>query len=122
MRVGRVIKEHGPTVTAVAPVGGIVGGLMMVVGAIVGLAEVTTAEGQPVELNVQDEIAYPKASAEVIAFGDKLYLKANGLEVTKTAAVGLKYVGTCTKAAGNGVTEVRFKQVFGIAEYSVPTA
>ena len=98
--------QPGNTLTVSAPAA-VVSGQLVVVGSIVGVAAVSAAITEDIELDTVGVFTLAKVTTDVVAVGDKLYWDSAAARLTKTAGTGSKpLVGLAAKAAGNGVTEV----------------
>lgn len=76
----------GESLQIAAPSGGVVGGAVVKIGSIIGIAVADAAEGEQVTVSIAGAYSdVPKAAAEAWTTGDTLYLKADGSSFTKTA-------------------------------------
>ena len=98
--------KSGETLTVIAPAN-VSSGALVVVGAIVGVASFDAALNAEVEVTTEGVFTLPKATADVIAAGAKLYWDTVASKLTVTAGTGSKVlVGYAIRAAGNGVPTV----------------
>ncbi|MCX5496440.1 DUF2190 family protein [Kaistia dalseonensis] len=100
--------QSGDTVTAPAPAGGTVSGLLYVIGSLIGVATITAVEGVNVPFKTSGVYELPKTSALAIAVGDAVYWDAANKVVNKTSA-GNTLVGYATEAAANPSAVGRFR-------------
>ena len=97
--------QQGSTLTLTAPAT-TTSGQLVVVGAIIGVANFDAASGDEVEVDIEGVFELPKLSGDTIAVGEKLYW--NGTALTKTAGTGSKpLVGYAVTAAGIGALLIR---------------
>lgn len=104
--------QPGDTLTLTAPEE-IVSGGVVIVGAIIGVANGDAANGAPVDVDTVGVFTLPKVSALAIAAGDVVYWDAANKLVTKTASGNTK-LGVATAAAANpsASVSVRLNGVF----------
>lgn len=104
--------QPGDTLTLTAPAE-IVSGGVVIVGAIIGVANGDAANGAPVDVDTVGVFTLPKVSALAIAAGDVVYWDAANKLVTKTASGNTK-LGVATAAAANpsASVSVRLNGVF----------
>ena len=84
--------QPGDALDLTAPAGGVVAGMMYLIGAIVCVAATTVAAGEPFAGWTEGVYDLPAEAGVAWGEGDKLYLKADGTQFTKTAA-GNKLAG-----------------------------
>lgn len=97
--------KPGKVMTVTAPVGGVVSGQVYQVGALVGVATGSAAEGEEYELSLMGVYKLAKDSALVLAQGVAVEWDNTAKEVVADT-LGDFEVGYVHKAAGNGLTEV----------------
>lgn len=100
--------QNGAMITVTAPAGGIASGAGIVVGSLFGVAAVTAAEGDPVEIATTGVYELSKDPAAVIALGDRVAWDDAAKQI-KLPTVGLYPVGIATEAAGNGTGTVKVR-------------
>src|SRR5690606_15780995 len=88
------------------PVTDIAPGDVVVQGDLIGVSKRHIAANEPGSLAVTGVFEIPKASADVIAVGVKVYWNATD-ERAVTTATGNKLLGKAVQAAGAGTTAVR---------------
>lgn len=77
----------GESLQIAAPVGGVVGGAVVKIGAIIGIAVADAAEGEQVTVSINGAYSdVPKEAGTAWAAGDTLYLLADGSAFSKTSA------------------------------------
>jgi predicted RecA/RadA family phage recombinase len=101
-------RQDGDVITVPAPSGGTISGKLVVIGSLVGIAQITAAEGESVPLVTKGVNEYPKTSALAIAIGDKVYWDSTANVLNKTAS-GNTLVGIAVEAAANPSPFVNFK-------------
>jgi len=79
-----------------------------VVGSLFGVAALTAAEGDPVEIATTGVYELPKDPTAVIAVGDRVAWDDAAKQI-KLPAVGLYPVGVATEAAGSGMATVKVR-------------
>ncbi|MHA3791458.1 DUF2190 family protein [Sphingomonas sp. YL-JM2C] len=99
-------KQEGDKLRLIAPAGGVVSGVGVLIGALFVVAENTVAEGLPfsgVRRGVVELAAATHATTQGLAVGDVAYWDAGNKRVTKTAtgntAVGVVTVDKASTAA-----------------------
>lgn len=100
--------QNGDMIAATAPVGGVTSGQGHLVGSLFGIAAVTAAEGEAVEIATTGVFDLPKDIATVVDQGDRVAWDNNAKEIAQPG-VGLYPVGIAVLAAGNGTTTVRVR-------------
>ena len=100
--------QPGNTVTATAPVGGIVSGQGLLFGALFGIASFSADEGAEVEIVTTGVFDLPKAPAVVLAAGARAAWDTAAAQVVPPAT-GMVPIGVALAAAGNGATSVRVR-------------
>lgn len=98
--------QPGNTLTIPAPAGGVVSGGIVAVGAIVGVAAATAAEGDDVAVSVAGVFDLPKVAADAVTIGARLYHDASANALTVTAGSNAR-VAIATAPAGAGATTVQ---------------
>lgn len=103
--------QAGNVLSVTTPVGGLVSGAGCLVGALFGVASLTTAQGETNELALTGVFTLPKTSGAV-AQGARLYWDAGAARLTTTAE-GNSLVGTAMQAAaaGTGTVAIRLNGV-----------
>jgi predicted RecA/RadA family phage recombinase len=100
--------QNGDVITVTAPTGGVVSGDGVIVGSLFGIAALTAAEGEPVEIATRGVYVLPKESTAIIAAGAPVAWDASAKRID-LPDTGLYPVGIATEAAGNGITTVRVR-------------
>ena len=93
--------QHGDTVTAIAPSGGVLSGELVRIGHLIGVACFDAAEGAEVELKTTGVHDLPKTSAQAWAVGAPIYAIAASNLLTNAAGTGNYLVGVAVAAAAN---------------------
>jgi predicted RecA/RadA family phage recombinase len=93
-------KQLGDQVTVIAPAGGTVSGVGVLVGSLFGVATKTAAVGTSVEIRIEGVCEIAKTSALAISTGDRLYWDNAAKVVNKTAAAQI-CVGVAVSDAVN---------------------
>lgn len=94
--------EKGDTITCVAPVGGVVSGVLYLIGALAVVAAITAAAGEEFEGHVTGVWDFTnKTPANTPTFGARAYLNAAGTEITTTAS-GNTFIGVFISSGGSG--------------------
>lgn len=109
--VFKMAKNHvqvGDTLSLVAPVGGVVNGMVYVIGALVVVASFTAADGELFEGHTVGVWSLPKTVANTPAQGAKAYWDAVAGSVTTTAS-GNTLIGVFTEAYAAGTTSANVK-------------
>lgn len=96
--------SDGNMLRAVAPAGGVVSGVAMLIGAIFTIPAITAAVGEPFNGHLCGEWELPKVSADTPAAGAKAYWDDTAKKVTTTATANT-LIGVFTEARGNGDTD-----------------
>jgi len=100
--------QPGRTLTASAPIGGVLAGEAILVGSIFGIATGSALEATEVEITTEGVFVLPKATGEAWSFGDALYWDADTKKLTKTSTDN-KRVGAAVAAALSADTSGRIK-------------
>lgn len=101
--------RRGAVVPLVAPVGGVVSGMIYLIGSLVVVAATTVAAGEMFEGHTVGEWDFNiKTLANTPTVGAKAYLTAAGTEITTTAS-GNTLIGVFTEAGVNGSTACRVR-------------
>ncbi|MEQ8693895.1 MAG: DUF2190 family protein [Gammaproteobacteria bacterium] len=100
--------QNGDMITVAAPVGGVTSGQGLRLGSMFGVAAVTAAEGEAVEIATTGVFELPKDAATVIDQGDRVAWDDIAKEIA-LPAVGLHLVGVAVTTAGNGITKVQVR-------------
>ena len=101
--------QPGRTLTIPAPAAVVSGGVV-VAGQIIGVANGSAAEGDPVDVDVEGVFSLPKVAALAIDVGDLVYWDSTAGLATKTAT-GNKKLGYATEAAANPSASVNVRLV-----------
>ena len=97
----------GNVLTIPAPAAVASGGVV-VAGAIIGIAQGDAAEGEPVDVQVDEVWDIPKVSALAVLLGDVVYWDATAGLANKTASGNTK-LGVAVAAAANSSGTVRVR-------------
>lgn len=100
--------QPGRTLTAAAPIGGVLSGEAILIGSIFGVATGSASEAVDVEIATEGVFALPKAAGEAWSFGDALFWDAGAKKLTKTATDN-KRVGAAVASALSADTSGRIK-------------
>jgi predicted RecA/RadA family phage recombinase len=100
--------QNGDVVTVTAPTGGVTAGDGVIVGNLFGVAAISAAEGQAVEIATRGVHVLAKQPTAVIAAGAQVAwdVVEKRIDLPDT---GLYPVGTATEAAGNANISVRVR-------------
>lgn len=101
--------QPGRTLTIPAPAAVASGGVV-IAGAIVGVAQIDAASGDPVDVDTVGVWALPKVAALAIGLGDVVYWDAEAALVNKTASGNTK-LGVAVEAAANPSPLVKVRLV-----------
>lgn len=94
--------QPGVTVTVIAPAGGATAGVGLLVGALFGIAAITAAEGEEVEITTEGVFTHAKTSAQAWAQGALIYWDNAARRMTTAAASGANtLVGVAAQPADN---------------------
>ncbi|MFN3656824.1 MAG: capsid cement protein [Pseudolabrys sp.] len=93
------VQEHDRTVDVVTPSGGMTAGVFYLVGALYGVAALTTLEGETNVLHRDGIFTLPKTTTEAWTQGQQMFWN-NGTGKFTTTAAGNKPVGIAAVAAG----------------------
>jgi predicted RecA/RadA family phage recombinase len=99
--------QDGAVITVPAPAD-VTSGKIVVIGALIGVAQKAAVSGADVPLLTKGVVSYAKTSALAIAIGDKLYYDATNNVVNKTAS-GNTLVGIAVSVAANPSPRVDLK-------------
>lgn len=91
--------QPGRTLTIPAPAAVASGGVV-IAGAIVGVAQIDAASGDPVDVDTVGVWELPKVASLAIGLGDVVYWDAEAALVNKTASGNTK-LGVAVEAAAN---------------------
>lgn len=100
--------QPGRTLTAAAPIGGVLSGEAILIGSIFGVATVTAIEAVDIEIATEGVFSLPKTTGEAWSFGDALYWDTDTKKLTKTSTDN-KRVGAAVAAALSADTSGRIK-------------
>lgn len=92
--------QPGAVMTITAPAGGTVSGRPFVSGSLVGVADITAAEGEDSTISTEGIYELAKTSAQAWTLGAKVYWDAVNLLVTTTAS-GNSLIGVAAAIAAN---------------------
>lgn len=92
--------QPGKVIDAIAPTGGVVSGLVYVIGSLIGVADITAAEGAEFALSTEGVYELPKTSAQAWTLGAKIYWDSTA-KVATTATSGNTLIGIAAVAAAN---------------------
>ena len=99
--MARTYVAPGDTIDVVAGVGGVTSGAVVAVGSLIGVAEVSAAEGESFALSLVGVHRLPKTTGAGINVGAKTYWDGNGC----TATVGTNtLLGAAVETAGTDDT------------------
>jgi predicted RecA/RadA family phage recombinase len=102
--------QHGDTLTATAPAGGVSSGDGVLIENLFGVAATDADAGDEVELAVVGVYELPKVSTDTIVAFQRVYWDATEKKVTETDNTDSHYpIGVATEAAGNGATIVKVR-------------
>jgi predicted RecA/RadA family phage recombinase len=105
--MARTFVQPGNTIDAVAPgPGGVKSGDVVVLGALVGVAEVTVAAGETYSLNLVGVHRLPKTTGGALEPGALAYWVPGTGKVAGAGTAGNIPIGTVTEHAGSDATEV----------------
>jgi predicted RecA/RadA family phage recombinase len=93
--------QPGKQVTFPAPVGGVVTGVGVLIGAMFGVALTTAAAGLDFVAAMTGVWDLDKVAAEAWLVGDKIFWNDTLKKCTNAAAAGLRFIGTATAVAAN---------------------
>jgi predicted RecA/RadA family phage recombinase len=116
--MARTYVQPGNTIDAVAGVGGVKSGDIVLYGALVGIAEVDAVEGASYALNLVGVHRLVKASGQINA-GAQVWLDNSAHNVVNASSVGLYPLGAAVEAAGSSDTTVLVR-LSGIPVTAVP--
>jgi predicted RecA/RadA family phage recombinase len=92
--------EHGDTINAPAPSGGVVSGDLVVIGSLVGVAAATAAVGVLVAIKTTGVFELPKVSAQAWTVGAPIYFDT-GTKLATTVSSATTAIGYATEVAAN---------------------
>lgn len=99
--------QSGNIVPVAAPSGGVISGGGVLIGNLFGIANITAAEGAPIEMSTVGVFDLTKA-AGAIAVGAKVYWDAAAKVATGTASTNA-LIGTAIVGAASGDAAVRVR-------------
>lgn len=103
--------QKGGTLTATAPVDGVVSGQAVLLGSIIGVCVTDAAEGDPVEVNVCGVYSLPKATGQAWAVGDALYWDTtNSVFTTDDTETAVAAYAAAAAASGDTTGHVKLNQ------------
>jgi len=100
--------QRGDMISVAAPTGGVTSGQGVIVGNLFGVAAMSVAEGESVEIATVGVYELPKFASAVIAAGAHVAWDDTAKEVV-LPDTGMVPIGIATVAAGNGVTTVQVR-------------
>ncbi len=107
--------QPGDTLTMTAPVDGVVGGALVVLGSLFGVAAQSAAAGVDFDLVVEGVFSLPKKTGETPAVGAKVYWETATSSVTTTATsntlIGV-HVGKAAALAGAATLLVKLNEAY----------
>lgn len=103
--MARSFVQPGNTIDAVAGVGGVKSGDVVILGSLVGIAEVDAAESESYALNLTGVHKLAKATGAGINAGAKTYWQTATKDCTATAGSNT-LLGACVETAGTDATSV----------------
>ncbi len=103
--MARTFVQEGNTIDAVAGVGGVKSGDVVILGALVGIAEVDAAEGATYALALTGVHKLAKAAGAGINAGAKTYWVTAAKNCTATAD-SHTLLGACVETVGTDATSV----------------
>jgi len=92
--------QAGEIVTIIAPSGGVVSGVGVLVGSLFGIAQISAAEGASVEIATCGVYTHAKTSAQAWTAGALIYWD-NTNKLMTTTVVSNKLIGVALAAAAN---------------------
>lgn len=105
--------QPGNVLTMIAGNGGVLSGTLQIVGAIIGVAATSAAQGHEYELQTGGVWELPKTPAQAWAAGDKVYWDATNNVATTTSSTNT-LIGVAIRSAANpsGAGVVRLNTSF----------
>ena len=97
--MAKTFVQPGDTVDAVAGVGGVKAGDVVLVGNLIGVAQTDAAEGVSYALALTGVWTLPKASGAIL-IGAQVFWDASAKNVVNASSAGLYPLGCATVAAG----------------------
>jgi len=98
--------QPGNVLDLVAPAGGVVSGMPVVIGSIFAVPQVDAMDGDVFAGVVEGVVLLPKAATIAPAQGTPMFWDAVALSATSTSAAGLYPIGVCTAQASAADIEV----------------
>jgi predicted RecA/RadA family phage recombinase len=108
--------QPGKTITVTAPAGGVTGGSLVIVKALVGVAAYDAVAGAQVEIGTEGVYDLAKNAPDAFVPGDVAKITAGSNVIASAGTLGIGWV---VAAAGAGATTVRVKLTPSVA--SPPT-
>ncbi|PLW79075.1 DUF2190 family protein [Cohaesibacter celericrescens] len=105
--------RNGVALDLAAPVGGVVSGAAVLIGAFFGVAGDTVEATETFVLHTEGVWELPCKSADVVSVGDVLYWDDTAKELTKTSTANTK-VGIAYTSAADTVVAVQIKLIPGL--------
>lgn len=107
--------QNGDTLTMTAPAGGVVGGALVVLGSLFGVAAQSAPAGADFDLVTEGVFNLPKKTGETPAIGAKVYWETATSSVTTTPTgntlIGV-HVGKAAAVAGAATLLVKLNEVY----------
>jgi len=107
--------QHGNTLDAIAPAGGVVSGALVRINSLIGVAATDAAAGETFALMLGGVHELAKTSAQAWAVGEPVYAIAGTNVLTNAAGTGNYLVGVAAAVAVNpsAVGQVRLNGTLG---------
>jgi predicted RecA/RadA family phage recombinase len=100
--------QKGDVLTLIAPAGGVVSGVPVVIGSLFVVPAVTAVETAPFSGDVVGVFELPKLSTAVLAAGTKVSWDATNKRCV-VPGTGMIPIGAATEAAGNGTATAKVR-------------
>ena len=97
--MAKTFVQPGDTIDAVAPVGGVTSGGVVVVGNLIGVAQSSALEAETYALALTGVWTLPKASGAILV-GASVWWDSSGGNVANASGSGLYPLGCAVAAAG----------------------
>lgn len=108
--------QPGRQLTLVAPAGGVIGGVGVLIGVTFGIALQTAAAAASFDLSTSGVWDLIKLNTEVWVVGDKIYWDNANARATNSPASGLRRIGYAVAAAANPSVVGRVRLAAGVAD------
>ncbi|MER8786875.1 DUF2190 family protein [Mesorhizobium sp. M0983] len=96
--------QPGNSISAIAPVGGVVSGIPVIIGSLAGIPGTTALEAAEFELHLVGVYDIDKATGAAWAVGDKIYWDATAKKGTKTTTSNTLFAVAVAAAASGDTT------------------